>query len=85
MHAGLIDSGEGLKVIAAVLKRLQADKGAAPAKEAWTATGLTLLEYVPKVSLALPRLTHCISRKASKCTWMRMPRLLYTDLKRHPL
>ncbi|CAK0783381.1 hypothetical protein CVIRNUC_006580 [Coccomyxa viridis] len=46
--AGLIDSGEGLKVIAAVLKRLQADKGAAPAKEAWTATGLTLLEYVPK-------------------------------------
>ena len=71
MHAGLIDSGEGLKVIAAVLKRLQADKGAAPAKEAWTATGLTLLEYVPKVTLALPRLPQCCLRKACKCTWLK--------------
>ena len=51
--AALIDSGEGVKLIAALLKRLQADKGATAAKEAWTVTGLSLLDFVPKVCLSL--------------------------------
>ena len=51
--AALIDSGEGVKLIATLLKRLQADKGATAAKEAWTATGLSLLDFVPKVCLSL--------------------------------
>ncbi len=51
--AALIDSGEGVKLIAALLKRLQADKGPMVAKEAWAATGLSLLDFVPKVCLPL--------------------------------
>ena len=47
--AALIDSGEGIKVITASLERLRADKGVAAAKDAWTATGLSLLDFVPKV------------------------------------
>ena len=46
----LIDSGEGLKVVTALLERLLAEKGAGAAKEAWAATGMSLLEFVPKAS-----------------------------------
>jgi len=47
--AALVDSGEGIKVITASLERLRADKGVAAAKDAWTTTGLSLLDFVPKV------------------------------------
>lgn len=45
----LIDSGESFKLVATLLKKLQADKGAPAAKEAWASTGLSLLAYLPKV------------------------------------
>ena len=48
--AELIDSGEGLKVVTALLERLMADKGAGAAKGAWAATGMSLLDFVPKAS-----------------------------------
>ena len=53
LPAALIDSGEGLKLVAALLERLLADKGAGAAKEAWTATGLSLLDFAPKASALL--------------------------------
>ena len=86
MHAGLIDSGEGLTVIAAVLKRLQADRGAASAKEAWTATGLTLLDYVPKVNLPQPKLPIAtrIRARLANIFGRSMPTPFITVLKMHP-
>ena len=57
LSAALIDSGEGLKVVTALLERLLADKGGSAAKETWTATGLSLLDFAPKASTLLPAST----------------------------
>ncbi len=55
LSAALVGSGEALKAVTALLKRLLADKGASATKEAWAATGLSLLDFAPKASALLPQ------------------------------
>ncbi len=50
LSAALVGCGG---VITACLKRLLADKGPSAAMEAWTATGLSLLDFLPKASALL--------------------------------
>ncbi len=64
--AVLVDSGKALKIVTALLERLLADQGAGAAKEAWTATGLSLQDFVPEarpllLQRAFPNLTPMIN------------------------
>ena len=53
LPAALVDSGKALKAVTALLERLLAVKGASAIKEAWAATGLSLLQFAPKASALL--------------------------------
>ncbi len=68
LSAVLVDSGKALEVVTALLKRLLADKGPSTAKEAWAATGLSLLDFAPKASPLLYNYTVLLPSMLARST-----------------